>query len=243
MDIRSQRTVSGFMRKNLKIHTSRIFDEILHVCLRFYYSVQDSFSESERGSDIAPNVFNKLVEWKQFVEDFTRIINVGKEPSKYNTAYGIRSINPFECRVHKWKMKVHRSNGDCYVGIDSLWNPMTQMTRSLDSTFVSAYYEQQLYAVSSNGSKYSHYAHGKEQSDIEFTSGDKLAMIFDCSGEYGSLSLSVNGDPYERIFHMIPKSRVNPHFRLAVSLPGGSYFELINYAYSDEGSLLNLYDD
>ena len=157
----------------------------------------------------------------------------------------MRSIDPFECRVHKWTMKVHRSNGECYVGIDSLWHSIVNCRgyTSLESTFVSAYYKQQLYAVSSNGSKYSHYAHGKEQSDIAFTSGDKLAMIFDCSEEYGSLSVSVNGDPYQRIFHMIPKSRVNPHFRLAVSLSGGSYFELINYAYSDKGSLLDLYDD
>jgi len=235
MDTRSRRIVSGFIRQSFSFQGSGVPDNIYHVCLVFYYSVQDSFSEW--GEAIASPQLAKLSEWQEFGKDFTRIINAGNT-AWYNTAYGTQSIDPFVYRIHKWTLRVHRSNGDSFVGIDSLWS---NTKHALNSTFVSASYAQQFYAVSSSGYKFSHYAHGKVKSDIEYETGDKLALIFDCSRDYASLSLSVNGGQYESIFHLIHKSKWNPNYRLAVCLPGGSYFELINYAYSEKGSLLDLY--
>ena len=98
------------------------------------------------------------------------------------------------------------------------------------------------------GFKHSHYTmNGKEinkkDADVIYGSGDNLNMIVDFKGEYGKMSVSVNNDKYVPIFRMIPKSKLNPDYRLAVSISIGSYIELLSYCYSDRNSGYDLYHD
>ena len=257
MDIRSRHTVYGYIRrcdfeflqnKNVSIY---IPDEIYHIVLIFYYIVQDYFVTYGYNMATDTAFDDQHIDYKppQYV---TSIINLGKTSSTYSTAYGELYINPFENKIHKWSFKIHRSNGDCYIGIDSSHDVYSKVNES----FINQPYDiygrwqnlQQFYAISSMGYKYSHYTmDGKEindtDSDVIYRSGDKLKMIIDFKGEYGKMSVSVNNDKYVPIFRMIPKSKSNPDYRLAVSLSIGSYIELLSYCYSEGDSCLDLYQD
>eukprot|EP01084_Bolivina_argentea_P282485 483547_1 len=243
MDTRSKHTVYGFLRDCELLLEAHMYipDEIFNVCLIFYYHVQDSFAQY--GPDLATDIDSDLL--KNYK---TRIMNLGKKtPSKYNTAYGKTFVDPFENKVHRWILRIHRSNGDCFVGVDSSDRSSITGTFIANDVFHSGYsYKcyrnlQQYYAISSNGKKYSHYTNGKK-CEVTYSSGDKLKLILDFSNDFGSLSISINGEEYKQVFRMIQKSKFNPEYRLAISLSIGSYVELINYCYS-VNSDLDLYAD
>lgn len=263
MDIRSKYTVYGYIRRcefEFLLDSSDdnqyidyyIPDKIYNIILIFYYFVQDYFASY--GFDITTDVEvdfdsknkNNNQQYKEINQKYiTSIINLGKTSSSYNTAYGRLLINPFECKIHKWEFKIHRSNGDCYIGIDS------SLDSKINESFINKPYNiygrwqnlEQFYAISSMGYKYSHYTFvGKESNgDVMYSSGDNVKIIIDFNDEYGIMSISINGGKYIKIFHMIPKSKINPHYRLAVSLSVGSYIELLSYCYSEQNSNLDLY--
>ena len=257
MDIRSRYTVFGYIRRcenelfSLSSDIVYIPDEVYGIILIFYYFVRDYFASY--GFDIATSLQDEISQ-----NYMTQIINLGKTRSRYNTAYGHIFIDPFENKIHKWSFRIHRCNGDCFIGIDS------SHKSSVNDKFIQSIYNsfgrwqnlQQFYAISSNGYKYSHYLNGKQipslnnnhindiidNDDDEFiVSGDKVIMILNFKQEYGTMSISINNDKFIKIFRMIPKSKLNPDYRLAVSLSVGSYIELLSYSYSANNDNLDLY--
>ena len=233
IDIRSKYTVYGYVREC--VANKVIPNGILDVILIFFYFVQDSFMI--HGSDTATDIVSLWSQNDDILKDYkTRIIHLGGSTSEYNTAYGKNVIDPFDNMVHKWTLRMHRSNGDSFIGIDCGYD-----NALLNREFVSRYNtmsDHQYYAVSSSGSRYAHYVINSEENEKRsFTSGDKLCLIVDFSKEYGSMSISVNGCKYEKIFCMMHKSKLSLGYRLAVSLSVGSYVELINYCFSARGEL------